>query len=330
MVTGQTPNQQGEGMEGSKSVLGRLSGFAPLGAKLLGGGAVLMGGMLLTAVALQERLLYVPVVPGVGRSYDEHPDKYGLAYEDVWLSADDGVKLHAWVMWDPRARQAAKAPAILFCQENAGNIALRLPNAAMMLRKLGAGRVMLLSYRGYGESEGKPSEDGLLRDASAALEHLRSRPDIDPGNIVLFGRSLGGAVTARLAAQQGGSVRAVVLENTFTSVPDLVPKVLPLLSPFVGPGRPLNALVRSQWRSKEAVPAIAVPTLFISAGKDELVPPEHMHSLFRLARKDVRDWLELPESGHMDAFAREEVTYWAGFKAFLESAGCYEGTTGIS
>ena len=131
-----------------------------------------------------------------------------LLYEDVTLKAADGVRLHAWLIRSPRA-PASRGPTVIFFQENAGNIAHRLPNVGELLRHVGpagAGAVLLLSYRGYGHSEGAPSEAGIRRDAQAALDYVRARPDLDPLRVVLFGRSLGGAVAVALAAANPGAV----------------------------------------------------------------------------------------------------------------------------
>lgn len=108
---------------------------------------------LAALVVYQQQLIYVPVLPGQRTSerwqYEELPDerKYDLEYEDAWLIADDGVRLHSWVCWDSRFARSG-GPAVLILQENAGSIALRLPFAALIARKLGARAVMLLSYRG--------------------------------------------------------------------------------------------------------------------------------------------------------------------------------------
>ncbi|CAN1147981.1 Alpha/beta hydrolase domain-containing protein WAV2 [Linum perenne] len=160
---------------------------------LYGVGGIVFAGMALL-VAFQERLVYVPVVPGLTKSYPITPARLRLTYEDVWLRSSDGVRLHAWFI---KLFPDCRGPTILFFQENAGNIAHRLEMVRIMLQKLQC-NVFMLSYRGYGASDGIPSQQGITKDAQAAFDHLCQRSDIDTSRIVVFGRSLGGAVGALL------------------------------------------------------------------------------------------------------------------------------------
>ncbi len=178
--------------------------------------------------------------------------------------------------------------------------------------------------RRYGRSEGSPSEAGLQLDAQAALDYLQQRSDLDRGRIVAFGRSLGGAVAAALAAANPGALRAVILENTFTSIPDMAGCLLPLLARLVGPGAPLTFLVRDQWRTAERIGAIAAPLLLICSGRDEMVPPAQMRELRALARSPRTSWIELPAAHHMDAWAVGGPPYWGGMRDFLRANGCYD------
>ncbi|CAN1337909.1 Alpha/beta hydrolase domain-containing protein WAV2 [Linum perenne] len=198
---------------------------------LYGVGGIVFAGMALL-VAFQERLVYVPVVPGLTKSYPITPARLRLTYEDVWLRSSDGVRLHAWFI---KLFPDCRGPTILFFQENAGSILLilasgfgssielctvmflltwmklksfslnyrltdiahRLEMVRIMLQKLQC-NVFMLSYRGYGASDGIPSQQGITKDAQAAFDHLCQRSDIDTSRIVVFGRSLGGAVGALL------------------------------------------------------------------------------------------------------------------------------------
>ncbi|KAI9088213.1 hypothetical protein K1719_029934 [Acacia pycnantha] len=172
---------------------------------LYGVGGLVVAGMALL-VALQEKLVYVPVVPGLTKSYPITPARRRLIYEDVWLRSSDGVRLHAWfIKFIPECR----GPTILFFQENAGNIAHRLEMVRVILQKLNC-NIFMLSYRGYGASEGYPSQHGITMDAQAALDHLSQRTDIDTSRIVVFGRSLGGAVGAVLAKNNPDKVAALI------------------------------------------------------------------------------------------------------------------------
>ncbi len=182
--------------------------------------------------------------------------------------------------------------------------------------------------RSYGKSDGSPSERGLQMDAQAALDYLQTRADIDRTRIVAFGRSLGGAVAAALAVANPGALRAVVLENTFTSIPDMAGCLMPLLAKLVGTGAPLNFLVRDRWHTASRIAAIAAPLLFICSGLDEMVPPAQMRELRAAATSPRTAWLELPAAHHMDAWAVGGTAYWGGFSDFLRANGCYEDAQG--
>ncbi|ONK65357.1 uncharacterized protein A4U43_C07F36280 [Asparagus officinalis] len=123
------------------------------------GGVAVVG--LAALVALQEKMVYVPALPGLPRSYSFTPARLRLDYEDVWLTSQDGVRLHSWFV---KHSPPVKGPTILFFQENAGNIAHRLEFIRVMLQRLEC-NVFMLSYRGYGESDGYPSQHGIIKDA---------------------------------------------------------------------------------------------------------------------------------------------------------------------
>ena len=228
-----------------------LQGMALLGAGLLG-----------ALYFFQEKILYVPIIPGVANTYDETPREYGLDYEDVHLTASDGVKLQCWYIKSPRPASSGKSPLLLFFQENAGNMSHRSQFLALAARKLGCA-IFVLGYRGYGKSEGSPNQQGLELDSQAALDHVLSREDIDLSRIVLFGRSLGGAVALHLLARSEDTVCAAIVENTFTSVEEMVPRVLPFLGPLVGEQKPMNWLVRNKWRNTEAIASITKTPLLL-------------------------------------------------------------------
>ena len=122
-------------------------------------------------------------------------------------------------------------PNLIFFHGNAGNIGSRLPNIDLLVKRLNC-NVLILAYRGYGHSEGKPSEKGLQLDAEATLEYALNREDIDNDRIFVFGRSLGGAVAAQLAQNKGNSIKGIILENTFTSIADLVDVLMPFVAVF--------------------------------------------------------------------------------------------------
>ncbi|KAK4746820.1 hypothetical protein SAY87_025857 [Trapa incisa] len=288
-------------------------------ALLYGVGGIVAAGMALL-VAFQERLVYVPVMPGLTKSYPITPNRLRLIYEDVWLVTSDGVRLHAWfIKFFPKCR----GPTVLFFQENAGNIAHRLEMIRIMLQRLQC-NVFMLSYRGYGDSDGYPSQHGITMDAQAALDHLSSRTDIDSSRIVVFGRSLGGAVGAVLAKNNPGKVAALILENTFTSILDMAGVLLPFLKWFIGKSNSkgpkiLNFLVRSPWNTIDVVGQIKQPILFISGLQDEMVPPSHMQMLYAKAatRNSHCLFVDFPTGMHMDTWLSGGDRYWRTIQQFF-------------
>ncbi|XP_011078059.1 protein bem46 isoform X2 [Sesamum indicum] len=221
-------------------------------ALLYGVGGIVMAGMALL-VTFQEKLVYVPVLPGLSRSYPINPARFRLLYEDVWLTSSDDVRLHSWFI---KPFPDFRGPTVLFFQENAGNIAHRIEMVFYMLQSLQC-NVFMLSYRGYGASAGFPSQHGITLDAQAALDHLVQRTDIDTSRIVVFGRSLGGAVGAMITRNNPDKVAALILENTFTSILDMAGVVFPFLKWFIGSSskglRVLNLLVRSPWSTIDVI-----------------------------------------------------------------------------
>ncbi|PSS15486.1 Protein bem46 like [Actinidia chinensis var. chinensis] len=286
---------------------------------LYGVGGIVVAGMALL-VAFQERLVYVPVLPGLTKSYPITPARLRLIYEDVWLRSSDGVRLHAWFI---KLLPDCKGPTILFFQENAGNIAHRLEMVRIMLQRLQC-NVFMLSYRGYGDSDGYPSQHGITWDAQAALDHLVQRTDIDTSRIIVFGRSLGGAVGALLTKNNPEKISALILENTFTSILDMAGVLLPFLKWFIGGTgngpKVLNFLVRSPWSTIDVVGQIQQPILFLSGLQDEMVPPSHMQMLYAKAAAHNRrcTFVEFPTGMHMDTWLAGGDRYWRTIQLFFE------------
>ncbi|KAF9612557.1 hypothetical protein IFM89_002153 [Coptis chinensis] len=332
-----------------------------VGVLLYGVGGIVVAGVALL-VAFQEKLVYVPVLPGLTKSYPITPDRLRLTYEDVWLTSSDGIRLHAWFIkllphckghlnhfpfMTPKTFGVVHllsfdknitvlvlliaGPTILFFQENAGSldnysadIAHRLEMVRIMLQRLQC-NVFMLSYRGYGASDGFPSQEGIIRDAQAALDHLTQRTDIDTSRIIVFGRSLGGAVGSVLTKNNPDKVAALILENTFTSILDMAGVLLPFLKWFIGGSgskgpRVLNCLVRSPWNTIDIAGQIRQPILFLSGLQDEMVPPMHMQLLYaKAATRNKRCiFVDFPNGMHMDTWLAGGDRYWRTIQHFLD------------
>lgn len=248
--------------------------------------------------ALQRRMLYLPE-----RTMVAGPRDYGFDdYEEVRIVTEDAVALHAW--WLPAAGARRTA---LFLHGNAGNVSYW----AGVARDLGeAGwNTLLLDYRGYGRSEGEPSEEGTYRDARAAWRWLVETRGLDPSQVVVVGRSLGGGVATWLA--ENHPMAGLVLESTFTSVADVVARIWPV------PG--IRSIVTLGYPSIERMPRLVVPLLVVHGRDDELVPFDHGRALFEAAGGPKR-FVEL-RGGHNDATAIDRATYVAALREFEAGLG---------
>src|ERR1035437_1336658 len=182
-------------------------------------------GLLLTC------LLIVLMLRWFEHSQVYHPDRVltatgaelGRPFEDVRFKASDGVELNGWFF--PAGTNSHRPRlAVLVCHGNAGNISHRLDTCAALLPT--GVNVFVFDYRGYGRSQGRPSEEGTYRDAQAAYQWLRQK-GFAGVNIIAFGESLGGGVAAELAARE--TVGGLVLQSTFTSIPDMGADLFPWL-----------------------------------------------------------------------------------------------------
>ncbi|HEV3237013.1 MAG TPA: alpha/beta hydrolase [Gemmataceae bacterium] len=181
-----------------------------------------------SAATLDELLLFYP------SKYPEGNWKpQGLTYENAWFDAEDGTRLHGWYC------PCAKARAVLlYAHGNAGNLSYLTPLLIYFQKELQVS-VLVFDYRGYGRSEGVPSVEGVLQDARAARSHLAQLAEVETSQIVLMGRSLGGAVVAQLAGET--KPRGLILESTFSSFRDVAEHHYPRLAWLV-PESKLNSL----------------------------------------------------------------------------------------
>lgn len=268
---------------------------------------LVLGYALVVSLAwgFRGRLLYLP---HTGPEHGGTPADLGLAWEPVTLLTEDGVSLDAW--WVPANEPRG---GLLFFHGNAGNISHRLASIRQFHR-LGLS-VLILDYRGYGRSEGSPSEAGTALDARAGWRWLMEAGH-DPGEVVLFGRSLGAAVAAELASTLAGetSPAAVILESSFRSVPKLAQRLYPFL--------PARWLVRFDYDAEAYVGRIEAPLLVIHSREDEIIPFGEGRAVFAAAVEPKR-LLEI-RGGHNTGFLDSEPDYSVGINAFLnEAAGLW-------
>ena len=245
----------------------------------------------------QDRLLYLPEVPS--RALTASPRMVGLNHEEVYFRAADGIRLHGWYL--PSDPQRA---VVLFCHGNAGNISHRL-DLLRIFSDLGLS-VFIFDYRGYGRSEGRPSEQGTYRDGEAAWRYLTEEQGITEKDIVVFGHSLGAAIGAHVAAQYRPA--ALVMQSAFTSVPELAAGLYPLL--------PARWLSRFRYDNRELLGNVDSPVLVIHSREDEIIPYAHGERLFAVAG-EPKQLLEL-RGGHNDGIFVSGTLYTHGLRDFLD------------
>lgn len=246
----------------------------------------------------QPRMLFFP-----SKSLDATPADWGLTYEDVGLTTEDGIQLHAWLI--PAAQPRRNAPGtLLFLHGNAGNVSHRRDSLAIF-HALGLD-VLIPDYRGYGLSQGSPSEQGLYRDAAAAWRWLTQERAIAPEQILIFGRSLGGAIATHLAAQTRPA--GLMIESSFDRLQSLADAHYPLLSRLI----PL----RYSFPAAEQIQAVRAPVLVLHSPQDRIVPESLGRRLFDAA-PEPKHFVELT-GGHNDGFLRSQPQYQRAISAFLD------------
>ena len=246
------------------------------------------------------------------REIEQMPDQLGLKYEDVTLTASDGVRINGWFLpaevstkagVDANALPSPTKPTVLFFHGNAGNISDRLEKTGIF-RDLGAD-TFIIDYRGYGRSEGQPSEEGTYRDAQAAYEYLTQTRKLAPRSIVVYGESLGSAIAADLTSKV--EVRGLVMEEGFTSTADVGQEIFPFF--------PVHWLARNRYDTISKLTRIHIPLLIFHSREDEVIPFRHSQRLLAAAN-DPKQFVEL-HGGHNDAFAVSAPTYRAALKNFF-------------
>ena len=251
--------------------------------------------------------LLAPLVRGMifqpSPGIDLEPDALGIEAESLFLETEDGVRIHAFYL------PGAGKRALLFLHGNAGNASHRLPNAAM-LAALGLD-VLLLDYRGYGLSDGEPSEEGVYADARAGLAHLVQQRGFPPERIVVFGRSLGGAVALELAVDR--ELAGLILESTFTNVEQMARHVVgplgALVAPIVGWFADFDSLGR--------IGRVRAPLLFFHGDRDEIVPLALGRVLFDAA-PEPKAFEVIAGAGHNDTVEVGGRDYLARIGRFVD------------
>ncbi|MFQ5602306.1 MAG: alpha/beta hydrolase [bacterium] len=260
---------------------------------------VVVAGLLVLFIRLMEnKLIFFPFK--YPRGYWQ-PDSLGMQVEECFFNTADGLRLHGWLL-----QRNSSVPTLLWCHGNAGNITDRLDNLAR-LAKLPL-NIFIFDYRGYGKSEGSPNEAGVYRDAEAAFDYLNSRKDIDAQKIILFGRSLGGAVAVDLATKR--PCAAVILESTFTSARDMAKAAFGLI--------PIHLIIKTKFNSLAKIRNIQVPLLCFHGSRDSTVPFKLGRKLFEAANQP-KEFYPIQNADHNDTYLVGGSAYFEKIQAFIES-----------
>ena len=226
------------------------------------------------------------------------PGRIGLPFENISFETKDGLMLSGWFISKEDSRGV-----LLFCHGNAGNIGHRL-DSIQLFHELGLD-IFIFDYRGYGQSEGKPTEKGTYEDTEAAWRYLVEERQVDPDKLIVFGRSLGGAVDSWLASRH--TPGALILESTFTSLPDIAAALYPYL--------PVKLMLRFKYNTAEYLSEVNCPTLIIHSQNDEIMPFTHGQRLFETASEPKR-FLEITGT-HNEGFITSGAKYKEGLNTFI-------------
>jgi fermentation-respiration switch protein FrsA (DUF1100 family) len=254
-------------------------------------------GLGLILYFMQPSFLYSPV-----RELPYTPAELGLDFEEVFFRAGDRVQLHGWYIPAPNSDFT-----VLFCHTNGGNMMHQL-DSINIFYNLGLS-CFIFDYRGYGSSQGRPSEHGTYLDVRAAYRWLTKKKKIPDENTIVFGRSLGGSIAAYLAGK--AKPRGLVIESAFTSYVDIGRKFYPYM--------PVKWFAKFNYSTIDYVRKVTCPVLVIHSRNDEIVPFEFGLQLYEAAN-EPKELVEL-YGGHNDGFLISGETYkkaWTKWLKFLK------------
>ncbi|MBU1086039.1 MAG: alpha/beta hydrolase [Candidatus Omnitrophica bacterium] len=243
---------------------------------------------------LENKSLYYPVL-----QMENTPAAIGLEYQDLFFNTQDQVRLNAWFI---KAKNSKAT--LIFAHGNGGNISHRLEKIAF-LNQLGL-NIFMFDYRGYGKSQGVPSERGLYLDIRAAYEFIKNQKIAGP--LVIYGESLGGAIAIDLAGQSDIVIDGLILEGTFTNVQDMARTIYPFL-PAV--------FLKTKFASIDKISKVKVPKLHLHSQDDDIVPFALGRKLFN-AGNNPKKFIAL-DGGHNDCFFISQNLVASSIEEFIDS-----------
>jgi fermentation-respiration switch protein FrsA (DUF1100 family) len=262
--------------------------------------------VMLLVAALAAILLWTVIIVLFEEKFVFYPSSYPAGYysqqslktEDCWFNADDGLRLHGWYI-----KHQNPMATIVMSHGNAGNISHRLDILRNLLRN--GFSVFIYDYRGYGRSEGSPTEQGLYKDSQAAYRYALTLPGVDTSKIILWGTSIGGVFAVEAALHRQPAL--LVLESTFSSGRDVAASLWPYL--------PVRFFVGERYNSASRIKGIHAPTLFIHGSNDDIIPIALGKKLYDLAN-DPKEFYEIKGAGHNDTFIVGKTEYFEIVRSF--------------
>ena len=264
---------------------------------------LLVAGFVAFVMLFEDRFIYFPTKYPEGAWDAGARGAASVEVEDVWFQAADGVRLHGWYCAPRRDGGGGQAPArmtLLWFHGNAGNITSRYSMIERLVEL--PADVFIVDYRGYGRSEGSPSEQGLYADASGAWDYLTRSRGVPAARIVVFGDSLGGAVAIELATRVAPA--GLIVQSGFTSIRDMAAEVMPFVPGFI---------LRTKMDSLGRIERVSAPKLFIHSPADEMVP-------YRFGRQ-LYDAAPAPKQFYEVKGARHNETDLVGGRAYFDAIG---------
>lgn len=243
----------------------------------------------------QPAMVYYPV-----KAIESTPRDWGLEYEDVVVEAENDVKLHGWFIPNRKSDKV-----VLFFHGNAGNISHRRESIEIF-KRLGTS-VFIIDYRGYGKSEGKPSEADTYRDARAAWRYLMEIKKVDPRNIIIFGRSLGGAIATKLATEVKSA--GLIVESTFSSARDMAHRLMPVIAYLIW--------LRYDYNTVANIKQVRCPVLIVHSLDDDIIPYKLGIKIYNAAN-EPKKFLRIT-GDHNNGFVLSGQNYVEGLQGFIES-----------
>ena len=267
-------------------------------------GGALCGTIVVGAMILESQLIYFPTRYPEGL-WDPKAVTVnsGCTIEDRFFTTSDGIRLHGWLCRPSHAEGMTGEMVLLWFHGNAGNLSQRTD--LLFRLAMTPAQVFIIDYRGYGRSEGRPSEKGLYLDGRAAWDHLVREQRIAPDRIILLGKSLGGAVAIDLATEVQPA--GLIVQSSFTSVPDMASVHFPFVP---------KALVRTKMDNLAKIGDVSAPKLFIHSSDDEIVPFEQGRRLYEAASEPKR-FFAVEGAGHNETWVVGGHAYNAAIRDFV-------------